>query len=123
MAEGPAPVAGDKSASMRIDPALVRELAELLTDNDLTEIEVEDGDRKIKVKREPAEVIGGAPFAGPPFRLPRRRSPGRRHTARKTSALRPRKSRATSVKSPMVGTAFLVARARREAVHRRRHRP
>jgi acetyl-CoA carboxylase biotin carboxyl carrier protein len=30
---------------MRIDPALVRELAELLTENNLSEIEVEDGDR------------------------------------------------------------------------------
>ena len=35
----------DESA-MRIDPDLVRELAELLTENELTEIEVEDGDRK-----------------------------------------------------------------------------
>ena len=29
---------------MRVDTALVRELAELLTANELTEIEVEDGD-------------------------------------------------------------------------------
>ena len=43
---------------MRIDPALVRELAELLTANELTEIEVADGDRRIKVSREPAPVIG-----------------------------------------------------------------
>ena len=31
--------------SMRVDTALVRELAELLATNELTEIEVEDGDR------------------------------------------------------------------------------
>ena len=37
--------------SMRVDSALVRELAELLSANELTEIEVEDGDRKIKVVR------------------------------------------------------------------------
>ena len=43
---------------MRIDPALVRELAELLTENSLTEIEVEDGGRKIRVQRHP-----GAPMA------------------------------------------------------------
>ena len=51
---------GEKSA-MRIDPSLVRELAELLTDNHLTEIEVEDGDRRIKVKRETPAIIGAAP--------------------------------------------------------------
>jgi acetyl-CoA carboxylase biotin carboxyl carrier protein len=32
---------------------LVRELAELLSANELTEIEVEDGDRKIKVRARP----------------------------------------------------------------------
>ena len=52
---------GDKSA-MRIDPKLVRELAQLLSDNALTEIEVADGDRRIKVKREPAAVIGFITF-------------------------------------------------------------
>ena len=35
---------GSGPAAMRIDPALVRELAQLLSDNALTEIEVEDGD-------------------------------------------------------------------------------
>ena len=44
---------------MRVDGALLRELAELLSANDLTEIEVEDGDRKIRVRREAAQV-GGA---------------------------------------------------------------
>ena len=34
----------DKGPSMRVDTALVRELAELLSANDLNEIEVEDGD-------------------------------------------------------------------------------
>ena len=58
---------GDKSA-MRIDPALVRELAELLTDNALTEIEVEDGDRRIKVKREAPAIVSAA--AAPPFAIP-----------------------------------------------------
>ena len=48
-------MADDKSP-MRIDSDLVRELAELLSANELTEIEVEDGDRKIKVKREAAPV-------------------------------------------------------------------
>ena len=63
---------GETNGAMRIDPALVRELAHLLTENALTEIEVEDGDRKIKVKREPAAL----------------QRPG--HGARRQSAVRPR---------------------------------
>src|SRR6476660_9328005 len=57
---------GERSSSggaMRIDSKLVRELAELLTANELTEIEVADGERRIKVCREPAAVIGAAPAA------------------------------------------------------------
>ena len=42
----------DEHKQMRIDGALVRELAELLSANELSEIEVEDGDRKIRVRRE-----------------------------------------------------------------------
>ena len=41
----------DKDAPMQIDVALVRELAEMLDATNLTEIEVEDGDRKIRVAR------------------------------------------------------------------------
>ena len=58
---------GDKSA-MRIDPSLVRELAELLAQNALTEIEVEDGERRIKVKREAPAMLAApaaAAFAAP----------------------------------------------------------
>jgi acetyl-CoA carboxylase biotin carboxyl carrier protein len=42
---------GDKAGAMRIDPRLVRELAQLLSDNELTEIEVQDGERRIKLAR------------------------------------------------------------------------
>jgi acetyl-CoA carboxylase biotin carboxyl carrier protein len=48
--------------AMRVDTDLIRELAELLSANELTEIEVEDGDRKIKVRREAAPIIS-APAA------------------------------------------------------------
>ena len=62
----------DKSASMRVDTALVRELAELLSANDLNEIEVEDGERKIKVRRDAphAFVAAPAPMAAVPAALP-----------------------------------------------------
>jgi acetyl-CoA carboxylase biotin carboxyl carrier protein len=90
---------------MRIDPKLVRELAELLTENQLTEIEVEDGDRKIKVCRNPAPVIAGATLA-PGGAAPALSAPpmaGRDDLGE--AAEEPIAGRA--VKSPMVGTAFL----------------
>jgi len=96
----------ESSNGMRIDPALVRELAELLTANELTEIEVEDGDRKIKVSRNLAPVAAAAPMmqaAVAPSPAP---SPA-------ATAAAPVDNEADedlggqTVKSPMVGTAFL----------------
>ena len=40
-----------KEQGINIDPAFVRALAELLDDTQLSEIEVEDGDRKVRVAR------------------------------------------------------------------------
>ena len=98
---------GDKSA-MRIDPDLVRELAELLTDNHLTEIEVEDGDRRIKVKREPAQVTGGAPFAAAPVAAAPVLMAPPAH-AKEDLGAPAEEVAGESVKSPMVGTAYLAA--------------
>jgi len=89
---------------MRVDSALVRELAELLSANDLTEIEVEDGDRKIKVRREliaaaPAAVAAPVHAAAVP-------------TAAAATSGEPAAEAIPSgdiVRSPMVGTAYLSA--------------
>ena len=91
---------GEKERAMRIDPALVRELAELLTENELTEIEVEDGDRRVKVRREPAPLLASAPAAAvAPVAAP----------AAQPAAVEaaPEQVSGETVKSPMVGTAFL----------------
>ncbi len=82
---------------MRVDSALLRELAEMLAANDLTEIEVEDGDRKIKVRREGAPMMAYAPAP---------------QAAPAASAAAPVAEAAPAapvdaVKSPMVGTVFL----------------
>ena len=53
-----------EKGAMQVDVALVRELAALLDDTHLTEIEVEDGDRKIRVAR---KAGGGAPIYAPSF--------------------------------------------------------
>ncbi|MEO7241093.1 MAG: acetyl-CoA carboxylase biotin carboxyl carrier protein subunit [Sphingomicrobium sp.] len=87
----------EKDRAMRIDPALVRELAELLNETGLTEIEVDDGDRKIKVSRgalvhaAPAAPVATAAAAPAPAAAPAEEVSGE------------------TVKSPMVGTAFLSA--------------
>jgi acetyl-CoA carboxylase biotin carboxyl carrier protein len=97
---------GEASGAMRIDPALVRELAQLLSENELTEIEVEDGDRKIKVKREPASVIAAAPAAAaPPAPAPAAAQAPAAQAA--SPAPGDEEVAGTTVKSPMVGTAFL----------------
>ena len=87
-----------EDGSMRIDAKLVQELADLLTKNGLTEIEVEDGDRKIKVSRDLAPVAAppAAPAAAP---APAGKTPPAAPPAEEISG--------ETVKSPMVGTAFL----------------
>jgi acetyl-CoA carboxylase biotin carboxyl carrier protein len=97
MAQSPKPA---KNGDMRIEPALVRELAQLLTDNALTEIEVQDGERRIKVSRSLAPVSGAqapAPAAAAPASAPSAPAP----------AAVAEEVRGNVVKSPMVGTAFL----------------
>jgi acetyl-CoA carboxylase biotin carboxyl carrier protein len=91
----------DKDSSMRIDTTLVRELAEMLTANDLNEIEVEDGDRKIKVRRDPPVVVAAAapaPAAAAPASAPAAAAP---------AAPAEEEVSGEVIKSPMVGTAFL----------------
>jgi acetyl-CoA carboxylase biotin carboxyl carrier protein len=90
-----------KTGGMQVDTKLVRELAELLNDTGLSEIEVEDGDRKIKVSRTmtavaaaPVAVAAPAPVAAPAAAAP---------AAAPAEAAPP----ANAVKSPMVGTAYL----------------
>ena len=73
MAGTPKDRSGAAEGSMRIDPSQVRELADLLSENNLTEIEVTDGERKIRVRREPAPVaaapVAAAPAAAEPQSL------------------------------------------------------
>jgi acetyl-CoA carboxylase biotin carboxyl carrier protein len=99
---GPAKSSDSKIGSMRIDPDLVRELAELLTENNLTEIEVEDGDRKIKVQRFPASRgFADVPQAqGAPMPQPMMAPPMHAEAAVGDTDGNP-------VRSPMVGTAYL----------------
>ena len=88
--------------AMRVDTALIKELAELLSANELTEIEVEDGDRKIRVKRDAAPVMAYAP-APAMAAAPAPAAPAAAPVADAAPAAAP----VDAVKSPMVGTAYL----------------
>ena len=91
---------GEKIGAMRIDPKLVRELAAMLDDIGLTEIEVADGERRIKVCRggAPQMIAAPTPVAAP---APASAAPG------EAAAALAEDIGGTPVKSPMVGTAFL----------------
>lgn len=94
-AKGTAP----RKGSMNVDTDLVRELAELLAETGLTEIEVEDGERKIRVGRSVTVAAGPAPVAvaAAPAAAPVAPAP----------APEPAADLAGAVRSPMVGTAYL----------------
>ena len=97
---------------MRVDSALLRELAELLSANDLTEIEVEDGDRKIRVRREAGDKTQAAFIAAIQAQQQMHGTPPASFIASAAPAPAPSADPAPAaavdaIKSPMVGTVFL----------------
>ena len=96
-----------RKTGMNVDTKLVRELAELLGETGLTEIEVEDGDRKIKVSRGGGVVAAApAPVAAPA--LAAAPAPAAAAPAAVEEAS-PAESHEGAILSPMVGTAYLAA--------------
>ena len=93
------------TSGMNVDTAIVRELAELLAETGLTEIEVEDGDRKVRVARGGASYAAPAPMAPMPAAPPPPSSTAASAPAADTSA--PGAAAANALKSPMVGTVYL----------------
>src|SRR3954449_7999820 len=92
------------------DPDLVRELANLIADTDLSEIEVEKGDLRIRVARMITASVT-VPVAAP--------APAPTHSAAQPAAVpapvassdsalagRPSASHPGAITSPMVGTAY-----------------
>lgn len=85
------------TGSMQVDTDLVRELAAMLNDTGLSEIEVEDGERKIRVSRMMTAV--SAPMMAAPANAPANLPAAAAPSAPAISA--------NAMKSPMVGTAYL----------------
>ena len=100
------PAARAAGAASGVDAALVRELAGLMSGTDLTEIEVEKGDLRIRVAREtryatvaaPAPIAVAAPVVAAPVAAPA--------SAAAPATAAAAASHVGAVKSPMVGTAY-----------------
>jgi acetyl-CoA carboxylase biotin carboxyl carrier protein len=98
-----------KLKNEEIDTDLVRALADILNDTDLTEIEVERDDLKIRVAR---EVTMAAPvqYAAAPAPMPAPAAPSAAAPVAMPSDPATIVARSgEEVKSPMVGTAYLQA--------------
>lgn len=94
-----------KQSGMNVDTAMVRELAEMLSETGLTEIEVEDGDRKVRVSRGTVAAAAAPPAMAPVAAAPPAAAPAA--TAPASTADEPAQDRADAVKSPMVGTVYM----------------
>ncbi len=85
-----------------IDSALVREIAELLSNSDLTEIEVQHQDLRIRVVRAPAPItVAAVPAGVPQVAAPAPAAPAAAVAAEADFSKHP-----GVVTSPMVGTAY-----------------
>jgi acetyl-CoA carboxylase biotin carboxyl carrier protein len=88
-----------RGPGMTIDEKLVRQLADVLADTGLTEIEVEEGDRRIRVSRAavaaPAQPVMAQPMAAPAPPPPAQ------------PAATAEADHGNAIKSPMVGTVYL----------------
>jgi len=89
-----------KTETMQVDTDLVRQLAELLDATSLTEIEVQDGERRIKVARKVQAAATYAP-APPPVA---QAAPA---PAAQAAATPPQVDNSNAIRSPMVGTVYL----------------
>lgn len=83
-----------------VDADMIRRLAGLIDETGLTEIEYDDGRRRIRVARAPAT---GAPTVVAPLQAP----PAPAAEAAAPAGAKPEASHPGAVTAPMVGTAYL----------------
>ncbi|API51968.1 acetyl-CoA carboxylase biotin carboxyl carrier protein [Rhizobium leguminosarum] len=85
-----------------IDQALIRDLANILNETDLTEIEVEQDDLRIRVSRAGTPQYVQAPIAAPGYAAPAAAA-----AAVAAPAAAPSRNPANVVNAPMVGTVYM----------------
>lgn len=83
-----------------IDQALIRDLANILNETDLTEIEVEQDDLRIRVSRAGTPQYVQAPIAAPMAAAPMAAAPA-------AAPMAEARANKNAVTAPMVGTAYL----------------
>ncbi|OAV49994.1 acetyl-CoA carboxylase biotin carboxyl carrier protein subunit [Rhizobium sp. WYCCWR10014] len=86
-----------------IDQALIRDLANILNETDLTEIEVEQDDLRIRVSRAGTPQYVQAPIAAPGYAAPAAAAAA----AAAAPAAAPSRNPANVVNAPMVGTVYM----------------
>jgi acetyl-CoA carboxylase biotin carboxyl carrier protein len=86
-----------------IDQDLIRDLANILNDTDLTEIEIEQDDLRVRVSRAGTPQTVHAPVAQAPAPQPAAPAP----VAAAPAEAAPAAPSANAVTAPMVGTAYL----------------
>mgnify|MGYP001270282281 CR=1 FL=1 len=91
----------EKTGEMQVDVKLVRQLAELLDETGLSEIEVEDGHRKVRVAR----TLSGSVAIPAPVAVAA--APAAAGAAPPVASAPVAADHPGAVKSPMVGTAYL----------------
>jgi acetyl-CoA carboxylase biotin carboxyl carrier protein len=103
------PAEKPKSSGDPIDTRLVRRLADILKDTDLSEIEVERGDLKIRVARGSAVTVAPQMIAAPALAAAPVAHAAPVAAAPAAAAAEPvgETLRGEQVKSPMVGTVYL----------------
>ena len=91
-----------------VDPALVRELAAILREADLGEIEVEQGELKIRVSKPAAPQIAAAPvsYAAPPAPAAAAPAPAAAPAAEAAPAGNALAADEEIITSPMIGTLY-----------------
>lgn len=94
----------DKKSDSRIDQQMIRELADLLNETGLTEIEWSEGPLKVRVTKGGTPVYAAAPVAAAAAAAAVAASGGAPAAAGSDEASHP-----GAVKSPMVGTVYVAA--------------
>jgi acetyl-CoA carboxylase biotin carboxyl carrier protein len=87
-------------AKLNVDTAVIERLAELLQRTGLTEIELAEGDSRIRVAREPQGVVATVPASATP--APAARPPADEQPQEAAVEEHP-----GAVRAPMVGTVYL----------------
>ena len=88
-----------------IDQALIRDLANILKDTDLTEIEVEQEDLRIRVSRAGTPQYIQAPIGAPAYAAPAAAAPVAAAAVAAPAAVG--RNPANTVNAPMVGTVYM----------------